>query len=45
MTPGIEGAEARLFLKLTRLLAKVDPRDREIFMAVLQKLAANGNGH
>jgi len=38
--PGKEGAEARLLLKLEKLLSKVKGRDRAVFLATAQKLAA-----
>jgi len=38
--PGNEGSEVRFFLKLKRLLAKVDGRDRKVFLAMVRKLAA-----
>ena len=39
--PGEEGSEARSLIKLKRLLHKVEPRDRGVFLAVVQQLAAN----
>jgi transcriptional regulator with XRE-family HTH domain len=38
--PGKEGAEAKFLLKLKRLLSKVRERDRGVFLATAQKLAA-----
>jgi transcriptional regulator with XRE-family HTH domain len=38
--PGKEGAEARFLLKLEKLLSKVKERDRAVFLATAQKLAA-----
>ncbi len=38
--PGQEGSEARLLIRLKRLLAKVDERDRAAFLALARKLAA-----
>jgi len=38
--PGNKGSEAKFFLKLRRLLAKVQERDRDVFLAVVRKLAA-----
>ena len=39
--PGKRGAEARFLLKLKKRLAKVEERDRRIFLALTQKLAAS----
>jgi transcriptional regulator with XRE-family HTH domain len=38
--PGKEGAEARFLLKIEKLLSKVKERDRAVFLATAQKLAA-----
>lgn len=38
--PGKKGAEARFLLKLKKLLSKVKERDRAVFLATAQKLAA-----
>jgi len=38
--PGKKGSEARFFLKLKKLLVNVDERDREVFLALVRKLAA-----
>jgi hypothetical protein len=38
--PGKEGAEAKLLLKLKKLLSKVEDRERAVFLATAQKLAA-----
>jgi transcriptional regulator with XRE-family HTH domain len=38
--PGKKGAEAKLLLKLEKLLSKVKERDRALFLATAQKLAA-----
>jgi transcriptional regulator with XRE-family HTH domain len=38
--PGKKGAEARFLLKLKKLLGKVKKRDRAVFLATAQKLAA-----
>jgi len=38
--PGKKGAEAKFLLKLKRLLSKVKERDRAVFLATAQKLAA-----
>jgi len=38
--PGKEGAEAKFLLKLKKLLTKVKERDRAVFLATAQKLAA-----
>ena len=37
---GKEGAEAKFLLKLEKLLSKVKERDRAVFLATAQKLAA-----
>jgi transcriptional regulator with XRE-family HTH domain len=39
--PGKEGAEAKFLLKLEKLLSKVKERDRAVFLAMAQKLAAS----
>ncbi len=38
--PGEKGAEARYLLKLRKLLVKIEPREREILLAVVQKMAS-----
>ncbi len=38
--PGKKGAEAKFLLKLKKLLGKVKKRDRTVFLATAQKLAA-----
>jgi hypothetical protein len=38
--PGKKGAEARFLLKLEKLLSKVKERDRAVFLAMAQQLAA-----
>jgi transcriptional regulator with XRE-family HTH domain len=38
--PGKKGAEPRFLLKLKKLLGKVKERDRTVFLATAQKLAA-----
>jgi len=38
--PGKQGAEARLLLKFKKLLRKTKKRDRAVFLAMAQKLAA-----
>jgi transcriptional regulator with XRE-family HTH domain len=38
---GEKGSEARFLLKLKRVLAKIDERDRKVFLAMAQKLAAS----
>jgi transcriptional regulator with XRE-family HTH domain len=38
--PGKKGAEAKFLLKLKKLLGKVTERDRPLFLATAQKLAA-----
>jgi len=38
--PGKKGAEAKFLLKLEKLLSKVKERDRAVFLATAQKLAA-----
>ncbi len=38
--PGEAGSEARFLLKFKKLLAKIDPRERGILLAVVQKMAA-----
>jgi transcriptional regulator with XRE-family HTH domain len=38
--PGKKGAEAKFLLKLKKLLSKVKERDRAVFLATAQKLAA-----
>jgi hypothetical protein len=38
--PGKKGAEAKFLLKLKRLLSKVKERDRALFLAMAQGLAA-----
>jgi len=38
--PGKKGSEARFFLKLKNLLAKVNDRDRQTFLAIARMLAA-----
>jgi transcriptional regulator with XRE-family HTH domain len=38
--PGKKGSEAKFLLKLKKLLAKIDHRDRKVFLAMAQKLAA-----
>jgi len=38
--PGKKGAEAKFLLKLEKLLSKVKERDRLLFLAMAQKLAA-----
>ena len=38
--PGKKGAEARFLLRLKKLLAKVESRDRAFLLAMVQKLAA-----
>jgi len=39
--PGKEGVEAKFLLKFKRLLSKVKERDRAVFLAMAQKLAAS----
>ena len=38
--PGKEGAQAKFLLKLEKLLSKVKERDRAVFLAMAQKMAA-----
>jgi transcriptional regulator with XRE-family HTH domain len=38
---GEKGSEAKFLLKLKKLLAKIDERDREVFLAMVRKLAAS----
>jgi transcriptional regulator with XRE-family HTH domain len=37
--PGKNGSEAKSLLRLKKLLAKVEDRDREVFVAMMQELA------
>ncbi len=41
--PGEAGSEARFLLRLKKIVTKIEPREREILLAVVQKMAAKNS--